>query len=174
MTIQNFDSLFAINVRAPYFSPSSSCEPQLGSSLLFLTLGGGSCGRDQPLSLCSHQGRGRNLGQAFAFILGQHGSGVWNGAVSRRLAIVAFCKQPEDVQEAARLRRVRQRCGSRPTMRPGRGSGSYSEERHFGARSCQVWRRRRVIKMERCIPLARLFPATVANVTQFLRAEILL
>jgi hypothetical protein len=41
-------------------------------------------------------------GQAFAFILGQHGSGVWNGAVSRRPAIVAFCKQPEDVQEAAR------------------------------------------------------------------------
>jgi hypothetical protein len=28
--------------------------------------------------------------------------------------------------------------------------------------------------MERCIPLARLFPATVANVTQFLPAEILL
>ena len=27
--------------------------------------------------------------------------------------------------------------------------------------------------MERCVPLARLFPATVANVTQFLRAEIL-
>jgi hypothetical protein len=37
MTIQNFDSLFAVNVRAPYFSSSSSCEPRLGSSPVFLT-----------------------------------------------------------------------------------------------------------------------------------------
>jgi hypothetical protein len=50
--------------------------------------------------------------------------GACNGVVSRCPAIVAFCKQPEDVREAARLRRVRQRCGSRPTMRPGRGAST--------------------------------------------------
>ena len=33
------------------------------------------------------------------------GSRVWNGAVRRRPAIVAFCKQPEDVQAAVRAGR---------------------------------------------------------------------
>src|SRR6516164_6142486 len=33
------------------------------------------------------------------------GSRVWNGAVRRRPAIVAFCKQPEDVQAAVRAAR---------------------------------------------------------------------
>jgi hypothetical protein len=32
--MQNFDSLFAVNVRAPYFLSSGSCEPRLG---VFLT-----------------------------------------------------------------------------------------------------------------------------------------
>jgi hypothetical protein len=90
--MQNFDRLFAVDVRAPYFSSSRFLRPSAGQQPGVSHLCGGSCGRDQPLSLCSHQGRGRNLGQAFAFILGQHGSGVWNGAVSPRPAIVAFCK----------------------------------------------------------------------------------
>jgi hypothetical protein len=34
--MQNFDSLFAVDVRAPYFSSSSSCEPRLGSSPVLL------------------------------------------------------------------------------------------------------------------------------------------
>src|SRR5262252_413783 len=33
------------------------------------------------------------------------GSRVWNGAVRRRPAIVAFCRQPEDVQAAVRAAR---------------------------------------------------------------------
>jgi hypothetical protein len=33
------------------------------------------------------------------------GSRVWNGVVRRRPAIVAFCKQPEDVQTAVRVAR---------------------------------------------------------------------
>jgi FAD/FMN-containing dehydrogenase len=33
------------------------------------------------------------------------GSRVWNGAVRRRPAIIAFCKQPEDVQAAVRAAR---------------------------------------------------------------------
>ena len=39
--------------------------------------------------------------------------------------------------------------------------------------SRQVSRRRRVLEMKRCVPLARLFPANVANVTQFLPLKIL-
>jgi NAD(P)-dependent dehydrogenase (short-subunit alcohol dehydrogenase family) len=174
MTIQNFESLFAVNVRAPYFSSSSSCEPQLGGSLVLLTSAAAHAAVTNLSVYAATKGAVQTLVGHLPSSSASTAPGACNGVMSRRPAIVAFCKQPEDVQEAARLRRVRQRCGSRPTMRPGRGSGSYSEERHFGARSCQVWRRRRVIKMERCIPLARLFPATVANVTQFLRAEILL
>jgi 3-oxoacyl-[acyl-carrier protein] reductase len=34
--MQNFDSLFAVDVRAPYFSSGSSCEPRLGSSPVLL------------------------------------------------------------------------------------------------------------------------------------------
>jgi NAD(P)-dependent dehydrogenase (short-subunit alcohol dehydrogenase family) len=34
--MQNFDSLFAVNVRAPYFLSSSSCEPRLGRSRVLL------------------------------------------------------------------------------------------------------------------------------------------
>ena len=33
------------------------------------------------------------------------GSRVWNGAVRRRPAIIAFCRQPEDVQAAVRAGR---------------------------------------------------------------------
>ncbi len=35
------------------------------------------------------------------------GSRVWNGAVRRRPAIIAFCKQPEDVRAAVRAARRR-------------------------------------------------------------------
>jgi NAD(P)-dependent dehydrogenase (short-subunit alcohol dehydrogenase family) len=185
MTIPNSDSLFAVNVRAPYFSSSSSCEPRLGSSLLFLTSAAAHAAVTNLSVYAATKGAVYAATKgAVETLVGQLPSssastapGACNGVVSRRPAIVAFCKQPEDVQEAARLRRVRQRCGSRPTMRPGRGASTADltpRSANLERASCQVWRRRRVLRMERCIPLARLFPATVANVTQFLRAEILL
>jgi hypothetical protein len=84
-----------------------------------------------------HQGRGRNLGQAFAFILGQHGSGVWNGAVSRRRAIVTFCKQPEKRAGggAPPARSPAMRFATNYETRSlGVYGGSHPEERHLGAR----------------------------------------
>jgi hypothetical protein len=62
--------------------------------------------------------------------------GACNGVMPRRPAIAAFCKQPEDVQEAARLRRspAMRFATNYETRSRGVDSGSYSEERHFGAR----------------------------------------
>ena len=66
MTIQDFDSLFAVNVRAPYFLVQQLL-PSLGAgrSLVFTSSAATHAARKQPLGLCSHQGSGRNLGQAF-------------------------------------------------------------------------------------------------------------
>jgi hypothetical protein len=177
MIIQNFDSLFAVNVRAPYFSSSSSCEPQLGGSPVLLTSAAAHAAVANLSVYAATKGAVQTLVGHLPSSSASTAPGACNGVMSRRPAIVAFCKQPEDVHEAARLRRVRQRCGSRPTMRPGRGASTADltpRSATLERASCQVWRRRRVLKVERCIPLARLFPATVANVTQFLRAEILL
>jgi NAD(P)-dependent dehydrogenase (short-subunit alcohol dehydrogenase family) len=157
-----------------YFLSSSSCEPRLGSSRVFSHLGG-SCGPDQLSTYAAAKGAVETLVRHVAFILGQHGSGVWNGAVSLRPAIVAFCKQPEDVQEAAPPARspAIQFATNYATRSRGRRDLTPSGASLEGA-SRQVCRRRRVLRMERCILLVRLFPASVANVTQFRPAEIIL
>jgi 2,4-dienoyl-CoA reductase-like NADH-dependent reductase (Old Yellow Enzyme family) len=57
--------LFAADVLAPYFSSSSSCDPRLGSSPVFLTSAAAHAAVTNLSTYAATKGSGRNLGRAF-------------------------------------------------------------------------------------------------------------
>jgi hypothetical protein len=134
MTIQNFDSLFAVNVRAPYFSSSSSCEPRLGSPV-FLTLAAAHAAVTNLSVYAATKGAVETL------------SGICLHPLPARLRCVERHRVPPPGNS-----RILQTTGGRaggdapparsPAMRfatnyetRSRGvGGSHPEERHFGAR----------------------------------------
>jgi NAD(P)-dependent dehydrogenase (short-subunit alcohol dehydrogenase family) len=127
MTIQNSDSLFAVNVRAPYFSSSSSCEPRLGSSLLFLTSAAAHAAVTNLSVYAATKGAVETLVGHLPSSSASTAPGAWNGVVSRRPAIVAFCKQPEGGAPPARSPAMR--FATNYETRSRAVGGSHPEER---------------------------------------------
>jgi NAD(P)-dependent dehydrogenase (short-subunit alcohol dehydrogenase family) len=74
MTIQDFDSLFAVNVRAPYFLVQQLL-PSLGtgSSVVFLSSAATHAAVSNLSAYAATKGAVETLVRHFAFILGQHG-----------------------------------------------------------------------------------------------------
>src|SRR2546430_11092260 len=64
LTVEDFDRLFAVNVRAPYFLVQQLL-PVLGegSSVVLVSSLGAHARRRHPVGLCRHQGRDRHAGE---------------------------------------------------------------------------------------------------------------
>jgi 3-oxoacyl-[acyl-carrier protein] reductase len=92
MTIQDFDSLFAVNVRAPYFLVQQLL-PSLGagSSVVFLSSAATHAAVSNLSAYAATKGAVETLVRHFAFILGQHGirvNAVAPGMVETDMSIV--------------------------------------------------------------------------------------
>jgi hypothetical protein len=63
-SIEDFDALFAVNVRAPYFLVQQLLPILSDGSSFIFTSSLAACSCRQPLSLCRDQGRDRHAGEA--------------------------------------------------------------------------------------------------------------
>ena len=118
MTVKDFDDLFAVNVRAPYFLVQQLL-PILGngSAIVFLSSLGRARRRRHPVCLCQHEGRHQYSGEVLR-------CGAWPAGHSRQRRR-AWCDQYRHVEFHQDRRRSRDSDGDadaeadRPSRRRG-------------------------------------------------------
>jgi 3-oxoacyl-[acyl-carrier protein] reductase len=118
MTIQDFDSLFAVNVRAPYFLVQQLL-PSLGagSSVVFLSSAATHAAVSNLSAYAATKGAVETLVRHFAFILGQHGirvNAVAPGMVETDMSMSRLM-QVANLRSASRLSSESPRRTTSPT-----------------------------------------------------------
>lgn len=112
MTIQDFDSLFAVNVRAPYFLIQQLLRSLgAGSSVVFLSSAATHAAVNNLSAYAATKGAVETLVRHFAFILGQHGirvNGVSPGFVETDMSIVKTDAGREFALSIQALKRIAQ------------------------------------------------------------------